>query len=358
MGEKAGSTGVKPAIYRFGYLIKRLPFTLCMIIILLVVAWWTNSAMQALTHAWISRLGFAPRDLWFLRWERLILSAFVTSGGVTFWLAMAMVAFSSGIAEWMRGSLRAILVFWGVHLATLVSESLIFALPLHRLGFTQARGLFFSRDVGPSAGYMGSLGFITYLLPKPWRWVAGGVILAYLVVAVVIPSSAGTTPAIELTDDLAHLIAFPLGWLAASLLGRKRARDFSEDNMSDKPISQKLSFKTGTKFLLVNPPNGYVAMLGELPPGVSMVDTESGLVEAIQVFVSNRGELETQLPKLKQRMAPKGMLWVTYHKGTSKVKTDINRDTIAAYARTIGLQPVALISIDEDWAALRLKLTG
>ncbi len=225
MGEKTTSTGIKNSFYRFGSLIRRLPFTWVMVILLLGVAWWTNSYIQALTQVWISRLGFAPRDLWFLRWWRLILSAFVTGGGVTFWLALAIVAFTSGIIEWLNGSLRAALVFWGVHLATLVSEALIFTLPLHRLGFTQARGLFFSRDVGPSAGYMGSLGYVVFCLPKPWCLVGLGVILAYLAAAVAIPSGSGMTPAIELTDDLAHLIAFPLGWLAAYLMmSRKRPK--------------------------------------------------------------------------------------------------------------------------------------
>jgi len=50
------------------------------------------------------------------------------------------------------------------------------------------------------------------------------------------------------------------------------------------------------------------------------------------------------------------MLWVTYHKGTSKVKTDINRDTIYAYTHTIGLDGVGLGSIDDNWSAMRLKL--
>jgi hypothetical protein len=59
---------------------------------------------------------------------------------------------------------------------------------------------------------------------------------------------------------------------------------------------------------------------------------------------------------LKSVLAPKGALWVTYHKGTSRVKTDINRDTINDYARSIGLEGIAMISIDEDWSALRLKL--
>lgn len=126
--------------------------------------------------------------------------------------------------------------------------------------------------------------------------------------------------------------------------------------MSDKSIAQKLFIKPGNKFLLIDPPAGYLAQMGELPEGTIILSDSSCLVEVIQVFVTNRAELIEQLPRLKQLLAPKGMIWVTYHKGTSKVKTDINRDTINTYAHTIRLEGVAMISIDEDWSALRLKL--
>jgi hypothetical protein len=127
--------------------------------------------------------------------------------------------------------------------------------------------------------------------------------------------------------------------------------------MSDKSIVQKLCIKSGYKFLLVNAPEGYLSQLGDLPQDTIILSDSTCEVEAIQVFVTNRVELEEQLPRLKELMAPKGMLWVTYHKGTSKVKTDIHRDSINAYAHTIGMQGVAMISIDEDWSALRLKRT-
>jgi hypothetical protein len=126
--------------------------------------------------------------------------------------------------------------------------------------------------------------------------------------------------------------------------------------MSEKTIAEKLSIKPGSKFLLINPPSGYVSQMGALPEGVDLLSDSTNRVEAIQIFVANRAELEAQLPRLFGLLTPKGMLWVTYHKGTSKVKTDINRDTINAYAQSIGLQGVAIISIDDDWAALRLKL--
>jgi hypothetical protein len=126
--------------------------------------------------------------------------------------------------------------------------------------------------------------------------------------------------------------------------------------MSEKSIAQKLTIKPGSKFLLVNPPSGYITQMGQMPEGIDLLSDSFGPVEAIQVFVANRAELEAQLPRLGRLLSPKGMLWVTYHKGISKVKTDINRDTINAYAQSIGLQGVAMISIDDDWAALRLKL--
>lgn len=126
--------------------------------------------------------------------------------------------------------------------------------------------------------------------------------------------------------------------------------------MSDKSIAQKLFIKPGNKFLLINPPQGYLARIGELVEGTIILSDSSCLVEVIQVFIANRAELEAQLPRLKELLAPKGMIWVTYHKGTSKVKTDINRDTINSYAHSIGLEGVAMISIDDDWSSLCLKL--
>ncbi len=59
---------------RLGQVIRRIPFTLGMLVLLLLVAWGTHSYFQELAREWVARLGFAPRDFWFLRWERLILS--------------------------------------------------------------------------------------------------------------------------------------------------------------------------------------------------------------------------------------------------------------------------------------------
>jgi hypothetical protein len=125
--------------------------------------------------------------------------------------------------------------------------------------------------------------------------------------------------------------------------------------VSDKTVAEKLYIKANYKILLINAPAGYQSVLGELPPGVTILEKPAGLVDMIQMFITSKKELEEQLGGLKQWLKPNSLLWVAYPKGTSKIKVDINRDSINAYAQSIGLQGVAMISIDDTWSALRLK---
>lgn len=126
--------------------------------------------------------------------------------------------------------------------------------------------------------------------------------------------------------------------------------------MSEKTVAQKLLIKPGYKVHFIAAPDGYETVLGRLPEGVKVTDTLDKSLDLIQLFVDDRKSLETQLARVKLILSPAAILWVTYHKGTSKVKTDINRDTINAYAKTLGLEGVAMISVNEDWSALRLKI--
>ncbi len=121
---------------------------------------------------------------------------------------------------------------------------------------------------------------------------------------------------------------------------------------------QKLLIKEGYRVLFVHPPQNQAGLLGELPPGVSVVDDAESLVDFILAYIADRKELEKHLGELKTRLKPRGLLWIAYHKGTSKIKTDINRDTINGYAHTLGMEGIAMISMDDDWSALRLRISN
>ena len=125
--------------------------------------------------------------------------------------------------------------------------------------------------------------------------------------------------------------------------------------MSDKSVAQKLMIRAGRKVRFVNAPKGYATLLGPRPKKVTVLTGPTELADVITLFANDRKDLEAHLPKLKRALAPEGTIWVAYHKGTSKTKTDINRDIIAEYARSIGMEGVAMIAINDDWSAVRLK---
>jgi hypothetical protein len=114
--------------------------------------------------------------------------------------------------------------------------------------------------------------------------------------------------------------------------------------------------KSGKTLAIINPPNGYLENISNLNQDISIIDDVEKKVDCIQVFVENHKELEETLIHLKLRLNPGGMIWVTYHKGTSRIKTNINRDIIREFALQLGLDSVAMIAIDDNWSALRLKV--
>ena len=125
---------------------------------------------------------------------------------------------------------------------------------------------------------------------------------------------------------------------------------------SEKPISQKLQIRPGNKLVLINAPTGYKEkIMRELPKDASIAGSTTGLGDVIQVFVKSRKDLETNLARVKSKLKPGGIIWVTYPKGTSTMKADVNRDVIREYAPRVGLEAVAIFSVDSEWSALRLK---
>jgi Protein of unknown function (DUF3052) len=122
-----------------------------------------------------------------------------------------------------------------------------------------------------------------------------------------------------------------------------------------KPLAKKLALKAGQRFLLLGAPPGYKDALGPLPQGVTLATKAGGKADAVQVFATTKKEMREALAEAKAALNPGGMIWLTYPKGTSKIESDINRDSIREYTLSVGLQTVALVAVDDDWSAIRCK---
>lgn len=73
------------------------------------------------------------------------------------------------------------------------------------------------------------------------------------------------------------------------------------------------------------------------------------------VFINNNKEYVSFLKKDLKNIEPDSVLWFAYPKGTSKIKTDINRDTIRKTGEEFGITTVTAISINDTWSALRFR---
>lgn len=122
--------------------------------------------------------------------------------------------------------------------------------------------------------------------------------------------------------------------------------------MADKTISDKLYLKTARSLAVLN---GAVhpGMVAQLPQ--EMIVEGDGQADVVLVFALNQKELDQWWPRALARLGDKGSLWIAFLKHSAPKATDINRDSIFDYARERGVTGVALMSMDADWSAVRLK---
>ena len=122
--------------------------------------------------------------------------------------------------------------------------------------------------------------------------------------------------------------------------------------MSEKTIADKMFLKTAKSIVILNG-NVHPGLVSQMP--ANLVKPDQDKADVVLMFALNRKELEQYFPIARERMGDKGSLWVAYLKQTASKATDINRDSINDYARENGITGVAMISIDGDWSALRMK---
>ena len=120
-------------------------------------------------------------------------------------------------------------------------------------------------------------------------------------------------------------------------------------------LAGKLRMQAGQRVLIMNAPQGYLAALEPLPEGLEVFDGADGRFDLVQLFVKNVLELEELGPVVLKAVTYDGLLWISYPKRSSRVDTDISRDTGWDVIYQAGLRPVAQISIDETWSALRFR---
>jgi hypothetical protein len=102
--------------------------------------------------------------------------------------------------------------------------------------------------------------------------------------------------------------------------------------------------------MLLNAPEGFA--LEDVEP----VTTARGLADVILSFHTERRDLETRIPVLRERMQQNAALWISWPKKASKKPTDITEDVVREIALANRLVDVKVAAVDEIWSGLKLVI--
>ena len=119
-------------------------------------------------------------------------------------------------------------------------------------------------------------------------------------------------------------------------------------------LAKKLKLKPGARAAVVGAPEGYLERLGQ-PAGTTVGTVLDGPLDWIQVFVADSAELAAVVQGITKAVAPDGLVWISYPKGSSKRQTDLTRDRGWEPLEASDLMWLSLVSVDDTWSAFGLR---
>ncbi len=125
---------------------------------------------------------------------------------------------------------------------------------------------------------------------------------------------------------------------------------------SGTPLPQKLGLKANEAVVLINAPENYAELLGEIPTGIAFSKRMKTGARFVHLFSKKRSELQKKLAILRQQMADDGTLWVSWPKKSAGVPTDVTEDVIRAVALPLGFVDIKVCAVDETWSGLKLMV--
>ena len=125
---------------------------------------------------------------------------------------------------------------------------------------------------------------------------------------------------------------------------------------SGTPLVKKLGIKEDDKLYVKNSPVDYESLLGNLPDRAELKTRLGNGIDFVHIFTKSRSELSQFLPKAKDAIVSNGMIWVSWPKKASKIKTDVTEDVIREICLPMDLVDIKVCAINTIWSGLKLVI--
>lgn len=120
-----------------------------------------------------------------------------------------------------------------------------------------------------------------------------------------------------------------------------------------RPLIKKLGIKSGQKAFFLDTPPHYFDLLGPLPKDLVIEEALVPSLNFIHFFVKEQAWLIESFPALKYHLDKKGMIWISWPKGTSGVETNLNGNIVREIGLSNGLVDIKVCAVDATWSGLK-----
>ncbi|MGC2195305.1 MAG: DUF3052 domain-containing protein [Terriglobales bacterium] len=125
---------------------------------------------------------------------------------------------------------------------------------------------------------------------------------------------------------------------------------------SGTPLPHKLGLKPQFRIAFLQLPGEVKTALKDALSGCRLIKDGGAELDFGMIFIKTQAELKEQFPLFARRLAPAGMLWVSWPKKTSGVVTDLNENDVRRIGLTAGLVDVKVCAVSEVWSGLKFVI--
>ena len=122
---------------------------------------------------------------------------------------------------------------------------------------------------------------------------------------------------------------------------------------SGTPLVKKLGIKPGVSAAFINAPANFISQL-DLPEDVTVRSrTFKGKLDFILLFVKSSADLSKSFSVYASNLTANGMMWISWPKKASGVKTDLTDNVVREFGLAAGLVDVKVCAVDDIWSGLK-----
>ena len=122
------------------------------------------------------------------------------------------------------------------------------------------------------------------------------------------------------------------------------------------PLTKKLGILANSELVIINEPQEFRRLIKPIPEGVRVEARVTKGTDMVHIFATSKNRLSESLQLCVKQMARDAVIWVSWPKKSSQMRSDVSENVIREIALPLGLVDIKVCAIDETWSGLKLVI--